>query len=342
MSCLLSSSLVRRTGSSYELLALPKEVIVKQAEKGGESFSRREMHTRAADFYASIRKPEEQWKTIEDFAPQFEEMYHCRQAALYDRAAGVLDKPDNEFLQRAGYSRRMLTERQMLVGMPMSNQSLAYNLGWMAVAHAVLGAPLDAMKCNEESLELFSKIGDRRNEGIMVGTLGVSYSNLGETEKSLKYYEDALQIHREVGNVVAEGRVLGNIGNAYANLGDRRKALEYYEDALIIHRKVGNKVTEGLVLGNIGSTYSYLGDMRKAFEYYEEALRIHREVGDRVGASRVLCNKGIDKFLQGEKEEGIQLVLEALEITRQIEDKMFEDYLLRTLEGLKNHDEGAP
>ncbi|MDQ3257413.1 MAG: hypothetical protein M3R15_26605 [Acidobacteriota bacterium] len=74
-------------------------------------FNQRALHEKAADYYAQTRLPKEQWKTIEDFASQFEEMYHCRQAGLYDRAAIVLDKEPSEFLGRAGYSRRLLEEQ---------------------------------------------------------------------------------------------------------------------------------------------------------------------------------------------------------------------------------------
>lgn len=57
------------------------------ADEQTEFFSRRALHEKAADYYAQTRLPEEQWKTVEDFAPQFEEMYHCRQAELYEDCA---------------------------------------------------------------------------------------------------------------------------------------------------------------------------------------------------------------------------------------------------------------
>jgi tetratricopeptide (TPR) repeat protein len=382
LSCLMSSSLVRRTGSSYELLTLPKEVIVKQAEKGGESFSRREMHTRAADFYASIRKPEEQWKTIEDFAPQFEELYHCRQAELYGRAANVLYGKAIDFLRRAGYSRHMIAELKELVGKPMDEWSRAYNSGSLAIACSSLGEKRTAIKYSNEALEAFRLLKDRENEGIVLGNIGRNYSalgeklkaleyyedaltihrevgdrvnegtglrsigtaylNLGENRKALEYYEDALTIHHEVGDKVNEGIVLGNIGVAYLNLGENRKALEYFEQAVVVHREGDNKVGEGVVLGHIGNAYSALGEKLKALEYYEDALTIHREVGNRVDEGAVLGTKGMTKFELGEKEEGIQLVEQALEIARQLEDKMFEDIWLKKLALMKDDGGDAP
>src|SRR6185295_3697521 len=121
LECLKSVSLVRRIGRNrYELLSQARQIISQQPEQSDEPFSRSELHRRAADFYASIRKPETEWKTLEDFVPQFEEMYHCCQTGLFDRAAAVLDKEANEFLQRAGYSRRVVEVREELVGKPMT------------------------------------------------------------------------------------------------------------------------------------------------------------------------------------------------------------------------------
>ncbi len=302
LSCLVSSSLVRRAGSVYELLPLPKEVIAAQAENTGEPFSRREMRARAADFYASIRKPQEQWKTLEDLAPQFEEMYHCRHAGLYDRAAKVLDREAGEFLRRAGYSRRVVEERKELAGKPMDEGAKAYNSSWLANA----------------------------------------YSELGEKRTAIEYYNEALEAFRRLKNREYEGIVLGNIGNAYSALGEKRRALEQYEDALKIHREVGNKVSEGRVLGNIGLAYSDLGEKRRALEQYEDALKIHREVGNKVDEGRVLGNEGETRFELGEKEEGIRLVEQALAIARQVEDKMAEDIWSNRLEWMKGHGDDAP
>lgn len=296
LNCLTSSSFVRRLSFSYELLTLPKEVITKRAEGPDDPFSRCELHTRAAAFYASIHKPEQEWKTIEDFAPQFAEMYHSRQAGLCARAANVLGKEDGEFLGRAGYSRRAVDERKELVGKPIDEGSKAYNSGCLANAYSDLGEKRTAIKYHNEALEAYRRLKDKRNEAI----------------------------------------VLGNIGNAYSDLGKKRKAIdEYYTPALEIHRAVGNRVSEGRVLGNIGNAYSDLGEKRKALEYYEDALKVHREVGDRVGEGRVLGFEGVTKFELGEKEEGMRLVEQALEIARQVEDKMFEDWLLKKLEAMK-------
>jgi tetratricopeptide (TPR) repeat protein len=377
---------VDRTGDLYDLTRGTREYVYEQippvasgeAIESGEAalFNRRDLHARAADYFLSIRLPQERWKTLADFAPQFEEMHHCYEAGLYDRAANVIDSKANGFLRRAGYARQLVAERQRLVDKPMRQSFRAYNLACLALAYSNLGEKRKALTYHEQALVIYREVGNRSDEGIMLGNIGAVYSDLGEKRravayceqaleihretsnrvsegivlgntgtayadlgekrKALAYQEQALAIHREVGNRVEEGKVLGNIGNGYGELGEKRKALEYHEQALEIHRETGDHVSEGIVLGNIGIAYSDLGENRKALEYYEQALEIHRAVGNRVSEGRVSGNKGIAIFNLGDKEEGIRLVEQALEIARQVEDKMFEEIWVERLEKMKS------
>ncbi len=64
-----------------------------------------------------------------------------------------------------------------------------------------------------------------------------------------------MAIHREIGDRREEGRVLGHIGTAYGNVEQDQEALESYEQALAITREIGNRFGEGSALGNIGNMY---------------------------------------------------------------------------------------
>jgi tetratricopeptide (TPR) repeat protein len=336
LDCLENSSLVRRRGSFYELLTSPKEVIVKQAEKPDKPYSRAALHTRAADFYASIRKPESQWKTIHDFAPQFDEMYHCRQVRFYDRAARVLDQEAHDFLQHAGYSRRVVEVRKELVGRPMSNFAAAFNLLMLAHGYASLGQTHKGIETYEKSLKLWRKSKDRWNEAITLMNIGLMHFQLGHNIAAIEFSRQALAIQRQVGDRLGEGITLMNLGLALYELDQNEAAIELYEQALAIHKEVGNKVWEAMVLLNLGSAYSVMGDNSKAIELYEQALDIHKQVGNRVAEGMTLGNLGHVKFNSGDKQEGILLVEQALEIARQVEDKRQEAIHLKKLKEMKS------
>ena len=330
---------IDRSAGLYDLTRGVREYVYEQlpAENDSDSsFTRAALHTLAADYYEQTRLPLEKCKTLADFDPQFEEMHHCRQAGLFDRASSVIGREDHYALGRRGYSRRIVEERKKLIDKPMTDNSTAYNLGWLAFAYNMLGQPLEAIKFNESCLSLYRRIGNKLNEGEMLISLGSSYLDLGEAQKALDYYEQSLVIHKDIGYRIGEGSVLWGIGNVYDHLGKTQKALEYYKAALAIKREVGDKESEGSILGNIGNAYSGLGENRKALEYYEQALLIHRKVGNRVTEGIVLGNKGITKFDLGEKEESIGFVEQALEIARQVEDKTSEEIWLKNLDRMKN------
>ena len=330
---------IDRNAGLYDLTRGVREYVYEQIlveNDSDSSFTRAALHTLAADYYKQTRLPHGQGKTLADFEPQFEEMYHCRQAKLFDRAAVVLDAKTRDLLMRLGYSRRMLEEWKMLEGRLISESVVAYNSGNIALCFSELGDLRTAIKYHKQVLKAYRKQEDRKNEGRAFGNIGAAYLGLGENRKALDNFEQALKIHHEVGNRVSEGIVLGNIGTLYSELGENRKALKYYEQALKINREIDDKVSEGINLGNIGIVYAKLSEYQKTVEYCEQALIIHHEVGNRVEEGRVFGNKGIVKFELGEQEEGIGLVEQALKIARQVEDKMFEEFWLKTLERMKN------
>jgi hypothetical protein len=50
---------------------------------------------------------------------------------------------------------------------------------------------------DDQALEIARDIGDRRNEGIVLGNLGLAYADLGQVEKAREYLQAALAIARE-------------------------------------------------------------------------------------------------------------------------------------------------
>ena len=132
----------------------------------------------------------------------------------------------------------------------------------------ILGQALDAAR----------GLGDRSQEGAVLGSLGSAYWNLGQVEKAIEYYQQALTIAREIGDRRGEGNHLGNLGNAYYSLGQVEKAIEYYQQALAIAREIGDRRGEGNHLGNLGLAYRALGDTARARQHLSQALAIFDEI----------------------------------------------------------------
>ena len=143
--------------------------------------------------------------------------------------------------------------------------------------------------------------------------IGLIYNNMGEMDEALKYNQEALEIHRKIGNRLGEASVLGNIGLIYSDLGDSEKALKYLQDALKIDREIGYRQGEASDLGNIGLIYSSQGDSEKALKYHLDALKIHKEVGYRQGEASQLGNIGLIYSDLGDFRESLKISSGCLE-----------------------------
>jgi tetratricopeptide (TPR) repeat protein len=91
----------------------------------------------------------------------------------------------------------------------------------------------------EESLALLRQVGNRRSEGVSLGSLADVYRDAGQVEQSERAYEQILAIDREVGNRRSEGVHLCGYGLLMLQLGRRAQALGCWRDGIMILRDSG-------------------------------------------------------------------------------------------------------
>ena len=70
-----------------------------------------------------------------------------------------------------------------------------------------------------QALDRVRALGDRRQEGRVLGKLGSLYLWQGRVDEARAHYAAALQIHREVGTRLMEGRTIGNLGISHHEQG---------------------------------------------------------------------------------------------------------------------------
>ena len=94
-----------------------------------------------------------------------------------------------------------------------------------------------------------------------------------------------VNISRKLGDRAEEGKVLGNLGAAFYSLDQHKKAIEFFTKSLNISRELGDRDREGVALGNLGAAFCKLGQYDKAIEFHTKHLNISRElaIGDRTG-----------------------------------------------------------
>jgi CHAT domain-containing protein/Tfp pilus assembly protein PilF len=181
------------------------------------------------------------------------------------------------------------------------------------------------------ALPISQAIGDRIQQAEMLQSIGTAYLALGETQKALDKYNECLTISQEMGDRRKAASTLTGIGMVYYSLGDVQKALEKFNDALPVLRAVGDRNMEAITIGQIGLIYWSSGDVQKALDIYNECLPIRRALGDRSGEANMLHAIGLCYWRLGEMQKALDNYNEALQIKRALGDRRQEANILHNI-----------
>lgn len=332
------------------------------------AYTRRNLELRAAGFYVSVRKPENEWQSIDDLAPQLAEFEHRARGEDFDIACQVLESVDYDYLRRWGHYTRIVALRQKLLGHLTVPVLQAKNLASLGRAYSVLGQLQRAAELHEEALVIIRDIGDRVekgrhldnlgliyldlgqfekavglyeqaaalarenndhwNECVSLGRLGVANRCLGQVEEGIQYQEKALAIARKIDDRRRVGVELGGLGTSYRDLGQFARAIQFYQEALAIAREVSDRRREGIWLGFLSIVYRYLGQFEEVLEYHKQAIGVSLKIGDHRHANIWLDNLGKVRFAQGQFDQAIETHEEALVVCRKMGDLRSESYQL--------------
>ncbi len=356
---------------AYALSRIPAGNASDREKTEAPPFTQFALRHRGANYFEEVRIPCENWKTIDDLAPQLAEFDLCRKGEDYDAAARVLLEIDSDYLLLWGHFRLVIELHELLLGKLSDPELNLISTGNLGTAYYFVGEYQKAIRYYEKALTIAKEIGDRKCEGEQLGNLGNVYSVTDEFRKSIEYYEKALTIAKEIGDRRNEGIWLGNSGIDYRRLrelekaiyylekaleialelkdkrneprwltefglvhrvrGEIEKAVEYYEKALEITQDIKDIRREGFLFGEFGFAYRSLGETEKAKEYYEKALKIARDIGDRSNENKWLGGLGKIYHDIGDVEKAIEYYMDALKIAQEIGNRSFEGRWLNDL-----------
>ncbi len=271
---LVNMQFVRREAGRYYLHQVDRDYALSRVPAGDPAdrdadpapFTQQALRHRGADYFEQTRTPRENWKTLDDLAPQLAEFELRCQGQDYDTAAQVLRGIDFDYLIRWGHYRLTVEMHQKLQGHLDDPETDAASKNSLGTCYRMLGEFRRAIDLFEQALAINRKAGDRRNESAILGNLGSCYYELGQIRRAIESYEQALAIAREIGYQVGEANHLAGLGNCYYELGQIRRAIESYEQALAIAREIGYQEGEAAHLNNLGNCYSDLGQIPRAIE----------------------------------------------------------------------------
>jgi HAD superfamily hydrolase (TIGR01662 family) len=291
-------------------------------------YSRQDLHRRAADFYASIRKPPVQWLSIDDLAPQLAEFQHSVRGDDVDRALDVLQSIDDDHLSLWGHYSRLRELRASVLEAPARPELRAANLAGLAVCCQVFGEYETAVRYYEQAIALAEQIGDRAAEAKYVGDLGRAYRNLGEIDKAVSCSQRALDFARERGDRRAVAVYSDKLALAVGQLGRLGEAAELGESAVTIAREVGDRRTEAAALSNLALIHQARGDAGLAELTITASLTTIREIRDGRGETIVLGRMGVGALAASDPTAAFELHEQALSVAVALGERREQSYQL--------------
>jgi tetratricopeptide (TPR) repeat protein len=319
---LVNMQFVRREARRYYLHQVDRDYALSRLADGRPAdraadpppFTQQALRHRGAGYFEQTRTPREDWKTLDDLAPQLAEFELRHQGEEYDTAAQVLLGIDYDYLTQWGHYRLTADLYERLQGHlddPWTSAASKLSLG---NCYQWLGEFSKAIDVLEQALAIYRETGERLGEAGDLATLGHCYYQLGQIARAIEVYEQALAIYREGGHRQGEAVGLGSLGNCYYKLGQIAHAIDLYEQALAIARETGDRVGEAVNLGNLGDCYTDLGQMARALDLLEQALAIARETGHRHGEALILAFLGDAHRDLGSWDQGAQYCRQAIEV----------------------------
>lgn len=281
-------------------------------------YTRCNLELRAAEYYVRLRKPENEWQSIEDLAPQLVEIEHRIEAGDFDNAADVLKFIDFHYLYRWGSYAQLLRSRQQLHE-KLSNPDLhVYNLVGMARSCYMLGRVEEAIGYYESALSLARRIGNRAVEGFAVTGLGLVYHVLGDIERATGFLMSALSISEERGDQYEQSAQLGYLGLTHLSIGQFEQAIQFFNRGLTISQSIADLWEESCERGYLGTVYCAIGQYQRALQCYEQALTLARKTADRRGIGEHLDGLGFVYCALGQLEQAAACFEKSVEIAEEI------------------------
>jgi len=171
--------------------------------------------------------------------------------------------------------------------------------------------------CCEESLRIFSALGNRLGMADALVALGNLTLGRGDYPGARALYDRALQEYREAGQQRGTGVALSNSGRAAELEGDWSAAARLYQEGLAVLREVGDLASTALRLSSLGQLSLKLGNDAAAREQLMECVVLVGELKDRRAGHFALERSAALLEKLGQAREAAVLVAAAEALSEQ-------------------------
>ena len=324
---LVSMQFARKEGGIYYLHPVDRAyafgTIAVAESPGGQHpnaplFVRGLLTRRAADYFKEVRKPREDWKSLEDLGPQLAEFDLRCANQEYDTAAQVLLEIERDYLALWGHFRLITDLFERLHGKLADVGLRGLCASSLAAAYGRTGQLEKGMASLEEALACAQETRDEFLESSVLGSIGFCYVERGDTARSIEFFNRGLDIARRLEFKSGQAYLLGGLAKVYEQQGDLLRAIELRKQMLAMHRELNEREDEAITLGNLGEDYCDLANVAEALEYCQASLRLARDIGSRLMECAALMYLADLHSSQDHLESAVELYEQAIRIADEI------------------------
>ncbi|PKP54477.1 MAG: hypothetical protein CVT90_01085, partial [Candidatus Altiarchaeales archaeon HGW-Altiarchaeales-3] len=169
----------------------------------------RDFHETIGDYYKNLLENED--KTAE-FRARFYGMYHYKNAFAKEKFMEVYSREILNLLINKCKWQDAKENLKFALKCKINEKERAEILHTLGNAQYKLNEWDDAIKCYEESMGIFKKLGDQHSYSQSIGNLGLVYSKQGRWDDAIKCYEESMGIKKKLGDQHGYSNSLTNLG----------------------------------------------------------------------------------------------------------------------------------
>ncbi len=233
-------------------------------------------------------------------------------------AAEKLNQDGLNLAERGDFSAALVKYQQALAAYIAVGDRLNEGtvLGNICLVNYYQGQPDLALDICQRSLKIAQEISDREGISLNFNTIALIYQSTGKYPQASDYFQQALAIVRELKDLNREATILYNLGFVYNSQANYPQALELYKQALKLSQVVGDRSQQGLVLSGMGLVYQIQGDYTRSLDLFQQAQKIAIETKDRAGLGAALGNIGQTYVYLADYPQALKYFDQAIQIFR--------------------------
>jgi tetratricopeptide (TPR) repeat protein len=323
----------RRGEGTYQLHPLDQQHAYCFIPPSGGDYTRAALHTRAADYFASLPVPEAP-SDLPEVECRLLAYRHYRLAGDTERAA-VVGAPLTRLLSRWGYyteSERILDEIIATAqGLPLASAHIgrASVLGireWpQALEHFTRACAAVQNVPGGEALSL-----------LVSAKAGIAYmySRTGKFDEAIRLAEESLRLAEGLPDPTLKSKCLCQAALACCEMGEYERALAFCalaEEAAANLSAHAWGTTSAHISDLIGVVHYQRGHYAEARSRFEYSQRLRKQLNSKLGLGHSYENLGLVSLAEGRAEEALVMLEQSLVVRRQIAHTLGEIASLRGL-----------